>query len=190
MDTPGGAEPSAARDQLWERLLAGQLTRVAVSCDIEPTEIFRHFIPHSLGLERIWPQAHQQDRTTGAWRTGAQLERIARDLAAGDGWICGSGRPGWDAYFMRDAEAVLVFRTAARRRRMRLATIQASVSMVLRIVLRRKSGYDDGGMGFAVHGPRPRRALYSRTSYYALENHAEKTFVIDQRRYLTKLRAI
>lgn len=190
MDTPGGGGPGEARDRLWERLLAGELTRVAVSCDIESTEVFKRFIPHSLGLERIWPQAHQQDRETGAWRTGAELDKIARDLAAQDGWICGSGRLGWDTYFMENADAVLVFQTTARRRRMHLAAVRTSVSGVLHAVLRRQPHFDDNGMLVKWRGPRQGRAYYSRTGYLALEIYPEKTFVIDQRRYLKKLRAV
>jgi hypothetical protein len=190
MDTPGGGGPGEARDQLWERLLDGRLTRVAVSCDIESTEVFKHFIPHSLGLERVWPQAHQQDRQTGSWRTDAQLDGIARELAAQDGWICGSGRIGWDKHFMENADAVLVFQTSARRRQMHLAAVRASMSALLHAVLRRQSHYDDNGMLVKWRGPRPSRAYYSRTGYMALELYPEKTFVIDRRKYLKKLRAV
>lgn len=74
------AEGAEARVVLWQRLLDGELTRVSVACaNIGFLNVYK-YIPHSLGLERIWPYAHQQDRKTGAWRTSAELDRIARDL--------------------------------------------------------------------------------------------------------------
>ncbi len=190
VDTPGGGGRSTARDRLWERLLDGQLTRVAVSCDIESSEVFKRFIPRSLGLERVWPQAHEQDRRTGAWRSGPELDRIARELAAEDGWICGSGRLGWDSYFMQNADAVLVFQTAFRRQRMHLAAVRSSVSAFLHAVFRRQSRFDENGQLVKWRGPRQSRAYYARTAYVAFELYPEKTFIINRRRYLKRLRAI
>jgi hypothetical protein len=170
---------------LWERLLAGELTRVAVSCDlVERTEVFKRFIPHSLGLERVWPQAHQQDRRTGIWRTGPELDLIARELAAGDSWICGSGWPEWDVHFMEEAEAVLVFQTAARKAGMRLALPFMAVGRVLLPRRRRAGGTPEQGRA------KPNRAFYSQTDRYALEQFPEKTFLINRRKYRRKLRAV
>jgi hypothetical protein len=79
MDAMGGGEFDDGRTRLWERLLAGELTRVSVTCSyIGRVNVFEKYIPHSLGLERIWPYAYQQDRKTGAWRTIAQYSHLAR----------------------------------------------------------------------------------------------------------------
>ena len=190
MDTPGGDGRSAARDRLWEQLLDGQLTRVAVSCDIESSEVFKRFIPHSLGLERVWPQAHEQDRKTGAWRSGPELDRIAQELAAKDGWICGSGRLGWDTYFMQNADAVLVFQTVLRRWGMHLAGLRFSVSAFTHAVFHRQSRFDENGQLVKWRGPRQSGAFYARTAYVAFELYPEKTFIINRRRYLKRLRAV
>lgn len=196
MDTPGGGTPSAARELLWQRLLDGRLTRISVACSIESTEVYKRFIPHSLGLERVWPYAHEQDRKTGAWRTPAQMNRIAQDLAAQDGWISGSGWPTWDSYFIENADAVLIFQSPGRAWRIRLAAVRSSsvstVSGAVRALLRRQPRYGRGnGESFVERRIRgPRRGYYSQAGQHALENFPDKTFIIWRARDLRKLRAL
>lgn len=193
VDTPGGGAQSDARDQLWQRLLDGELTRVAVACSTQSAEIYKKYIPHSLGLERVWPYAHQQDRKTGAYRTRAEMDRIAEDLAAQDGWICGSGWPSWDAFFVKSADAVLVFQTPSRAWRIRLVAARSStastIAAVFRALLRRQPRYDDGPfLSRRIHGPR--RGYYSWAGQYALDSFPEKTFLINHHEDLKKLRAV
>lgn len=185
-------ELDAARAQLWEQLLAGELDRVSVTCNIDAIDVYK-YIPHSLGLERIWPHAYQQDRKTGVWRTRAEFERIARDLAAGSGWICGSGWMTWDPYFIRNAQVVLIFQSPSRRARMYLSagrsSTAAGVRNFFRVLLRRRARFDDGP-DFAPRRRQPVRGFYSGPGQYALDNFPEKTFVIHRREDLKKLRSI
>jgi hypothetical protein len=91
---------------------------------------------------------------------------------------------------MQSAEAVLVFQTAFRRRRMHLAAVRFSVSALMHAVLRRQSRFDDDGRLVKWRGPRQSRAYHADTGYMALELYPEKTFVIDRRKYLKKLRSV
>jgi len=160
----GGGAQSDARDRLWQRLLGGELTRISVACSTDSTEIYQRYIPHGLGLERIWPHAHQQDRKTGVYRTQAEMNRIADDLAAQDGWICGSGWPTWDSFFVKNSDAVLVFQTPSRAWRMRLAAARSAtasaVAAVFRALLRRQPRYDDGPF-LKQHIGSPARLLFA-----------------------------
>ena len=164
-----------------------------MACSTDSTEIYNRYIPHSLGLERVWPYAHQQDRKTGAYRTQAEMNRIAEDLAAQDGWICGSGWPTWDSYFVKNADAVLVFQNPGRAWRIRLAAARSSttstVAAVFRALLGRSQRYDDGPF-LKQHINGPRRGYYSRTAQYAFDNFSDKTFVINRHEDLKKLRAV
>jgi hypothetical protein len=193
MNTFGGGELTGARARLWQRLLDGELTRVSVtSGNIRFVSVYK-FIPHSLGLERIWPHAYQQDRKTGAWRTPAQFEQMARDLARQESWICGSGWTNWDPHFIRNADIVLIFQSPNRRLRLYLAAMRSSTAAniggLVRIVLRRRARPLDDM--FAPPTRRePRGGFYSAVGQYALDDFPEKTFIVNRREDIKKLRAI
>lgn len=189
----GGGELSDARARLWDRVLDAEMKRVAVApLDGQFTNAYK-YIPYSLGLERLWPYAYQQDRKTGAWRTEAQFDRVAQELARGESWICGSGWTTWDPYFIHHAEVVLIFQSPWRGMRISLAarrtSTAAAVAGVVRIVLRRRPRFNENGLLIRPLR-RPRRGFYSAMAQYAMEDFPEKTFIVKQRADIKKLRAI
>ena len=176
-----------------ERLLDGELTRVSVTCaNIRFVNVFK-YIPHSLGLERIWPHAYQQDRKTGAWRTPAEFDQIARDLARQEGWVCGSGWTNWDPHFIRNADIVLIFQPPSRRLRIILAAMRSSIAATIKSLVRttaRRGPRRVDDMMLPPERREPRGGYYSAVGQYALENFPEKTFVVNRRADIKKLRAI
>jgi hypothetical protein len=142
---PGAGELWDARERLWQRLLACELTEVYVASDLGLTTV----LPQTLGLEPISFAAYYYDRD-GAPISEARRARIARELAAQRFWIVDGGWPSyWDDSFAERAQIAIILLKPPWYRRL---------SRVLALFLRTARGYlptrrdrDDGG-GSAYEG--------------------------------------
>lgn len=100
---PQDARPE--REELWRRLLAGQVTEVYVA-GLEAR--VDRYVPQLLGLEPIFSRAYFYD-ARGVPRTSDQMGGIARQLAAESRWIAGGGPWFWDRHFAQRAQAIVIF---------------------------------------------------------------------------------
>lgn len=100
----GGDQEASAVPDLWERLIAGQVTEV-FTVSVRGLTVD---LPQTLGLEVISHNAYVYDRE-GVARDAEELERIARELAAQPRWICNCGPLFWAWHFAEAAGAILVF---------------------------------------------------------------------------------
>lgn len=94
---PEDARP--AREQLWRRLLDGQVTEVYVTGFEDRVD---RYLPQTLGLEPIHSRPNRRNQGGLAW--------IARQLAAEPRWIAGGGPwEDWDRHFAERAQVILIF---------------------------------------------------------------------------------
>ncbi|WP_157436168.1 hypothetical protein [Actinospica robiniae] len=101
---PQDAVPQQGKDELWAKLLDGGVTEVYVPG--YETSTYGH-MRTTLGLEPIVSRPYLYDRE-GVPRDAAELEEVARQLAAEPRWLAGGGPWFWDRHFAERAELVLV----------------------------------------------------------------------------------
>jgi hypothetical protein len=100
---------TGARNELWTRLLSGELTEVFVFGGWERNQsTLGDFLPQALGLEPIVCDAYRYT-PDGTPRSHDDLVHLARELAAGKCWIAEGLVPVWAATFMEQAQAILFF---------------------------------------------------------------------------------
>ncbi|MBR7828279.1 hypothetical protein KDK95_18340 [Actinospica sp. MGRD01-02] len=95
-------------NDLWSRLLAGQVTEVYV---LTFRGLYRD-LPQTLGLEVIDYGAYLYD-ARGVARPPEERERFARELAAEPRWLATGGPRYWVEPFARQAEIILVMPSVA-----------------------------------------------------------------------------
>lgn len=94
---PEDARPP--REQLWRRLLDGQVTEVYVTGFENRVN---RYLPQTLGLEPIYSRPNRRNQ--------GGLALVARQLAAEPRWIAGGGPwEEWDRHFAERAEVILIF---------------------------------------------------------------------------------
>jgi hypothetical protein len=99
----GKPEDEPGPHNLWDRLIAGQITEVCVL----PRRGLSHDLPQTLGLEVIQYDAYIYN-TRGVVYTPEERHRIARHLADEPRWLAIGGPRYWVEPFAQRAGAILV----------------------------------------------------------------------------------
>jgi hypothetical protein len=183
-----------AREQLWRRLLAGQVTEVYVTGFESRTN---RYLPQTLGLEPIFSVPNRRNHGT--------LASVARQLAAEPRWIAGGGPwEEWDRHFAERAQVILIFDLydiVARRENNPDFGLVYTLAHRRRVARIRREGRafteeDAWREFFAQTAGAAEREGLTRSEYAAYEvreRYRDKTFVIidpDDRRRLRATRAV
>lgn len=129
--------------ELWRRLLSGQVTEVFTFS----ARGLVFDLPQTLGLEPISYDAYVYDGE-GVARDRDELDRLARELAAQQRWICNAGPLFWARHFATAAQAVLIFPSGGdneSRLADAAARLDATVSRALRTLHKRGGRGRRGG---------------------------------------------
>jgi hypothetical protein len=192
---PEDARP--AREELWRRLLAGQVTEVYVT-GFEGR--VTRYLPQTLGLEPIVSNAYWYG-TDGAPRSEDDLGRIARRLSAEPRWIAGGGPWCWDRHFAARAEAVLIFelydvvehRLNDNDFGLRQALVRRRQATKARRAGRRPTEQDAWHAFLAYAGPAAadgKLTAMEHAAYEVRERYPDKTFIIVDPADKQRLRAV
>ncbi|HEY3481158.1 MAG TPA: hypothetical protein VGL02_19880 [Streptomyces sp.] len=93
-------EPEPANAELWERLIHGECSRVAILSPAVGRGMLELYFPQTLGLPPLWCRPYSNPETLAA---------EAADLAANDRWIAEDEV--WVRHFLPRAEAIVSVET-------------------------------------------------------------------------------